>query len=249
MNTFSSPLHPIESHSTCTHDVRGHVHGFVLSSWSHVGRLTVVFCLNLFYGGVEWWGAKTTHSWALMSDAAHMASDASGLLLALLAAVLSVYVQKSHHFQQAWWVERLASTVNAIGLWGMSAVLWQGGLWRLSRPVAILAEPFLWIAVGGLLINFVAMLFLHQAQSDNLNLRGAYLHLFSDLLGSVAAIVSALCILFFQWAWMDAVMSLLVAGLMTIAAFQFSKNVLKQWKHPASEHDFQHPLCVPHEPH
>jgi cobalt-zinc-cadmium efflux system protein len=131
----------------------------------------------------------------------------------------------------------------------MSAVLWQGGLWRLSRPVAILAEPFLWIAVGGLLINFVAMLFLHQAQSDNLNLRGAYLHLFSDLLGSVAAIVSALCILFFQWAWMDAVMSLLVAGLMTIAAFQFSKNVLKQWKHAASEQDFQHPLCDHHEPH
>jgi len=222
------------------------VHGLVLSSWSQVWRLGFVFCLNIGYGIIEFFGAHHTQSWALMSDAAHMAADASSVLLALLAAVISISVQKSKAYKRAWWIERIAASLNALGLTAMSIFLWKEGLSRLQNPPDVLGEQMLWIAIGGLLVNGLAVVLFHQpstkGQAKNLNLRGAYLHVLSDLFGSVAAILSALFIISFGWSWMDPIMSLLVATLVSIAAFQFIRTLWTSWSDPATPDSFNHPL-------
>ena len=172
------------THQACSHHhdhgTRGQVHGFVLSSWSQIRLLGIVFLLNIGYGWVEAWGANKTHSWALMSDAVHMGADASGLLLAFLGAMLSLYVQKNHQYKKAWWIERLAAGCNALALTGMSLFLWVEGVQRLSHPPHIMGESLLWIATGGLVVNLVSIYLLHQDRHHHLNIQGAYVHVISD---------------------------------------------------------------------
>ena len=246
MHVHDASLIHDDSHQACSHhhDVceRGQVHGFVLSSWSQIRILGIVFVLNIAYAWVEAWGSDQTHSWALMSDAVHMAADASGLLLAFLGAMLSLYVQKNHDYQKAWWIERLAAGCNALALSGMSVFLWVEGVQRLSNPPHIAGESLLWIAIGGLLVNLLSVYLLHQDSHHHLNIRGAYLHVISDALGSVAAIVSAVGVLVFHLVWMDAVMSLVVAGLVTWVAIGFVKSLCLSFQEAPSEDAFEHPL-------
>ncbi len=230
---------------------RGQVHGFVLSSWSQIRILGIVFVLNLGYAGVEFFGSQQTHSWALMSDAVHMLADASGLLLAFLAAMLSLYVQKNHDYRKAWWIERLAAGCNALVLAGMSIFLWQEGVHRLQHPPVIIGDFLLWIALGGFVVNALSVYLLHQDSHHHVNIRGAYVHVISDTMGSIAAIISALCVLFFHWLWMDALMSLLVAGLVTWVSIGFVKSLWQSLQEAPSEKAFEHPLLhaeeQPHE--
>jgi cobalt-zinc-cadmium efflux system protein len=247
-----TPLHvhdasrPHGEPHTCSHHhapcERGQVHGFVLSSWSQIRILGIVFALNVAYAWVEACGSQNTHSWALMSDAVHMAADASGLLLAFLGAMLSLYVQKNHDYLKAWWIERLAAGCNALALSGMSVFLWVEGGQRLSNPPQIVGESLLWIAIGGLLVNLLSVYLLHQDSHHHLNIRGAYLHVISDALGSVAAIISAVGVLVFHIVWMDAVMSLLVAGLVTWVAIGFVQSLWRSFQEAPSEDAFEHPL-------
>jgi cobalt-zinc-cadmium efflux system protein len=236
-----SPSHASTSCCASTPQ-RGVVHGMRLSSKAHAWRLTAVFALNLGYGFVEVWGSISSNSWALMSDAFHMFADASGLLLALLGAVLSLMVQKNKDYLLAFRMENVSSTLNALGLWMMSFYLWTGGVNRLFHPVSVQVETLFWVAFGGLLINGASMWLFHRDQKANLNMRGAYLHMLSDALGSVAAILSAGCLYYFEWQWIDPSMSLLVALLVTVTAFHFSKGLWRQWQTTPNAEAFDHPI-------
>lgn len=231
------------SQSCCSRpSQRGMIHGMLLSSKAQAWRLSLVFVLNLGYGLVEVWGSILSQSWALMSDAFHMFADASGLLLALLGVLLSLMVQKNQNYVLAFRMENSTSVMNAIGLWLMSYYLWAGGIVRLFHPVAVQAETLFWVAFGGLLVNGASMWLFHKDQKANLNMRGAYLHMLSDALGSVAAILSAGCLYYFKWQWIDASMSLLVALLVTLTAFQFSQGLWRAWKTPPTVEAFDHPI-------
>jgi cation diffusion facilitator family transporter len=223
---------------------RGQVHGLVLSSWNQVLRLLGVLILNVGYGTVEYLGSHHTHSWALMSDAGHMLADASSVLLALLAALLSLWVQRVKAYQTAWWIERLVATLNACGLTLVAITLGITAIQRVMMPPEVQGDLLLWIAAGGLLVNGLAVWLFHGDHQHNLNIRGAYLHMLSDLMGSVAALLSAVFILVLHWHWMDAVMALAVSGLVCIAALQFWKSVRAQWTHPPTLEQFEHPLLA-----
>jgi cobalt-zinc-cadmium efflux system protein len=223
---------------------RGHVHGMVLSSWKQVQRLGIVLALNLGYGWVEFVGSHRSHSWALMSDAAHMMADASGILLALLAALLSLWVQKSKAFHQAWWIERLAAAVNAVALSGMALMLFYEGGLRLQNPPDIQGSLLLYVAVGGLIVNAFSVWLFHRDMKHSLNLRAAYLHMVGDMLGSIAAILSAIAILTLGWNWMDVVASLVVAVLVSLVAVEFWRSLLREWNSPARPEDYKHPILA-----
>lgn len=195
-------------------------------SKGHLWQLFGVLVLTLGYASVEWWGSGKTHSVALLADAGHMVVDASGLLLALAGGVISLVAQSLQANEKALKVEKIAALLNGLGLVGLSAYLWWSGFEQLASPKVIEALPLLQIASGGFVVNLIAVFILHGGQQDNINVKGAYLHVLFDLLGSVTAIASAVAVMVWHVYWLDPILSLGVAGLVTYSTWQFLKLVL-----------------------
>jgi cobalt-zinc-cadmium efflux system protein len=117
------------------------------------------------------------------------------------------------------WVEVLAALVNGVGL--VAIALWIGweAVERLqSPPVEILSLPMLATASVGLGVNSVNIFLLHKDSHDDLNLKGAFLHILADAASSVGVIVAAIAVWALNWMWADGVISLLVSGLIIISA-------------------------------
>ncbi|MCS6267463.1 MAG: cation transporter [Vampirovibrio sp.] len=192
----------------------------------HLWQLFGVLVLTLGYASVEWWGSGKTHSVALLADAGHMVVDASGLLLTLAGGVISLVAQSLQANEKALKVEKIAALLNGLGLVGLSLYLWWTGFEQLASPKMIDAMPLLQIASGGFVVNLIAVFILHGGQKDNINVKGAYLHVLFDLLGSVTAIVSAVAVMVWHVYWLDPILSLGVAGLVSYSTWQFLKLVL-----------------------
>jgi cobalt-zinc-cadmium efflux system protein len=204
------------------------LHPVQLVSRAHLWQLFGVLVLTLGYAGVEWWGSGKTHSVALLADAGHMVVDASGLLLALAGGVISLWAQTLQANEKAMNIERIAAILNGLGLIGLSIYLWWSGLEQVALPKVIEAMPLLQIATGGFVVNLIAVMILHGGQQDNINVKGAYLHVLFDLLGSVTAIASAVAVMVWHVYWLDPILSLGVAGLVTYSTWQFLKVVFSQ---------------------
>lgn len=176
-------------------------------------RLAAVLALVLGYLVVEVVAGILTNSLALLADAGHMLSDATGIGLALLAirfAQRPATPQKSFGYYR---VETFAAIANAIILFGVAAFIVYEAVQRLSAPPEVVGLPMLAVAVVGLVVNLASLRLLHVAAQTSLNLRGAYLEVLGDLLGSVAVIVAALVISLTGWTPIDPIASVLVAGL------------------------------------
>jgi cobalt-zinc-cadmium efflux system protein len=223
---------------TVTEQHHHHTDGFALEaelphpaqlvSQAHLWQLFGVLVLTLGYASVEWWGSGKTHSVALLADAGHMVVDASGLLLALAGGLISLWIQTLQANQQAMKIEKIVAILNGLGLVGLSAYLWWTGFEQLASPKMIVALPLLQIATGGFVVNLIAVMILHGGQQNNINVKGAYLHVLFDLLGSVTAIASAVAVMVWHVYWLDPILSLGVAGLVTYSTWQFLKLVLSQ---------------------
>ena len=158
-------------------------------------------------------------SLALIADAGHMLADAASLGLAWLAVGLSRRpadqrrTYGSHRFQV------LAAYSNGLTMFFIAvAVTWEA-VHRLREPMQVLGGPMLVVAILGLAVNVAAFLVLHGAERENLNVRGAILHVLGDLLGSAAAIVAALVILWTGWTPIDPLLSVLVACIILRSAW------------------------------
>ena len=158
-------------------------------------------------------------SLALIADAGHMLADAASLGLAWLAVGLSRRpadqrrTYGSHRFQV------LAAYSNGLTMFFIAvAVTWEA-VHRLREPMQVLGGPMLVVAILGLAVNVAAFLVLHGAERDNLNVRGAILHVLGDLLGSAAAIVAALVILWTGWTPIDPLLSVVVACIILRSAW------------------------------
>jgi cobalt-zinc-cadmium efflux system protein len=201
-------------------------------SKGHLWQLLGVLGLTLGYAIVEWWGSGKTHSVALLADAGHMVVDASGLLLALAGGVISLVAQSLQATEKALKVEKIAALLNGLGLVGLSAYLWWSGFEQLASPKMIEALPLLQIASGGFVVNLIAVFILHGGQQENVNVKGAYLHVLFDLLGSITAIASAVAVMVWHVYWLDPILSLGVAGLVTYSTWQFLQLVLSPQAKP-----------------
>ncbi len=158
-------------------------------------------------------------SLALIADAGHMLADSASLALAWLAIWMSRKppdqrrTYGSHRFQV------LAAYSNGLTLFFIAAAITWEAVHRLREPTEVLGGPMLVVAILGLLVNIVAFFVLHGAESKDLNVRGAILHVVGDMLGSVAAMVAAIVILWTGWTPIDPLLSVLVACIILRSAW------------------------------
>jgi cobalt-zinc-cadmium efflux system protein len=190
--------------------------------------LLISFIIITFYMIVEVFGGFITNSLALLSDAGHMLSDSIALAIALLAFKFgerAVNKRKTFGYRR---FEILAAMLNGITLIVISLYIFYESIDRFLNPPEVATVGMLVISSIGLLINIlVAWIMMRGSDTEhNLNMRGAYLHVLSDMLGSVGAIVAALLMMFFGWGWADPLASVIVAGLVLRSGYFVSKSSL-----------------------
>ncbi|MEL5990429.1 cation diffusion facilitator family transporter [Microbacterium phosphatis] len=158
-------------------------------------------------------GAILTGSLALLADAAHMLTDAAALVIALVASAVAARPaddRRTYGYQRA---EVLGALVNAVVLIALSVGIVVEAVSRLlaPEPAPVAGGWMLAVAVVGLLANMLAAWLLRHAQKHSMNVRGAYLEVIGDMIGSAAVIVAAIVILLTGWTRVDAIASLLIA--------------------------------------
>ena len=177
---------------------------------------------------VEAVGGWLTNSLALLSDAGHMFSDAFSLGVALWAFKLGekqTTLQKTFGYKR---FEILTAMFNGLSLVLIAAMIFYEAVKRLFYPPEILTGGMLVVSIIGLLVNIgVAVYMLKNGDTEeNVNMRGAYLHVISDLFGSIGAIVAAVLIMAYGWQWADTVASVLVAALVGRSGWTLFKQTL-----------------------
>jgi cobalt-zinc-cadmium efflux system protein len=183
---------------------------------------TRVFWAMVLTGGfmvVEVVGGIFTGSLALLADAGHMLTDTAALALAWMAFRIgrrSPDPRRSYGYHR---FQVLAAFVNGVTLIAIVGWILIEAVRRLVAPTEILGGMMLAVATAGLVVNIVAFVILHGGNRENLNIHGAALHVLGDLLGSVAAIVAAVIILWSGWTPIDPLLSLLVAALIARSAW------------------------------
>ncbi len=183
----------------------GHSHGEVRAG--HEKKLLIALTLTGGFMIAEVIGAWITGSLALLSDAAHMFTDTAALAISLMAFQIAKRpADRSRTFGYARF-EILASTFNAILLFLVAMYILYEAYQRLLSPAPIESTGMLVIATMGLVVNIISMRLLGAASGESLNVKGAYLEVWSDMLGSIGVIVAAVVIRFTGWAWVDSVVA------------------------------------------
>lgn len=155
-------------------------------------------------------GAFLTNSLALLSDAAHMGTDTVALMIALTAVRLSRKPPDAKRSFGYVRLEAIGAMANGLMLFAVAAyILWEA-FGRFSKPAEIATSGMLVIAALGLVVNLIAMRLLQAGSGESLNMKGAYLEVWSDMLGSVAVIAGAVVIRITGWAWIDPVLAVLI---------------------------------------
>jgi cobalt-zinc-cadmium efflux system protein len=193
---------------------------------AHRKRLIVVLAITVSVLIAEVIGGLVAGSLALLADAGHMLTDATGLIMALIAASLATRaatVKRTFGLQRA---EVLAALANALLLVGVAVWVLIMAVDRLRNPVEIQSGLMLIVAVVGALANLAGLLVLHPAQSKSLNMRGAYLEVFGDLIGSLAVIIAAVLIMITGWTPFDAIASLAIVVLIIPRAWSLLREVV-----------------------
>lgn len=166
--------------------------------------LTSTFLVAEVIGGI------VTGSLALISDAAHMFTDAAALAIALAAIRVGRRPADAKRTFGYHRFEILAAAFNALLLFGVAIYILFEAYQRIKSPPAIESTGMLVIATLGLVINLVSMKLLAAGKDESLNVKGAYLEVWSDMLGSVGVIVGAIVIRFTGWAWVDPAIAVLI---------------------------------------
>jgi cation diffusion facilitator family transporter len=205
---------------------RGHSHVPVTAAAGQRRRLAVVLGLTLAVLVAEVVGSVVSGSLALLADAGHMATDAAGIALALAAVTLA---QRPAHGRRTFgWqrVEILAAVANGLLLVGVAAFVVFHAVRRIGHPPEVDSGLMLVVAGVGLVVNVVALSVLHRGRAESLNVRGAYLEVLADALGSVAVIAAGLVIAATGWTPADTVASLVIGCLVLPRAWHLLKEAL-----------------------
>ena len=204
----------------------GHAHVPATASAGQRRRLAVVLGLTLAVLVAEAVGAALTGSLALLADAGHMATDAAGIALALGAVTLAQRPpggRRTFGWQR---LEILAAVANGLVLIAVAGFVLVQAVRRIGNPPEVDSAPMLVIAGIGLLVNLAALAVLHRGRTASLNVRGAYLEVLADALGSVAVVAAALVIATTGWTPADTVASLLIGGLVLPRAWHLLREAL-----------------------
>lgn len=204
-----------------------HHHGAANLSDRHRRPLAIAFALTAGYMVAEVVGGLVTGSLALLSDAAHMGTDVVGLGMALAAVVAASRNRSSHRTYGAYRLEVLAALANGMLLFGVAGwVLWEA-IERFRDPQEVGGWQLALIATGGLIVNLISFRMLRGPSTDSINVRGAYLEVLGDLLGSVAVIIGALIIVLSGWNWVDPVLGAAIGLFILPRTFLLSRQALR----------------------
>lgn len=187
-------------------------------------RLGITLVLTLVYMLAEVIGGYLADSLALMADAGHMLSDAAALALSLFAIWIAQRPATPRHSYGFYRAEILAALANGVTLVVISLVIFKEAYERLDEPHKVEGPLMMGIAVGGLVVNVIGMALLYSGRSESLNIRGAWLHLLTDALGSVAALGAGALVWLFGWEWADPVASILIAILVIYSSWDLLKE-------------------------
>ena len=187
------------------------------SSHEHIPQdkkiLVLSFAIITGFMVVEFVGGYWFNSLALMADAGHMANDSLSLFLALLALFLSAQKQ------------RYIALLNSGSLIVVALMILVEAIQRWQNPIEMMALPMLGVASLGLLVNLLVAKMMLNSDHDNLNIKAAYLHVLTDLFGSIIAILSGLSAYFLGWLWVDPLASMILSMLVLksgIGAFRLA---------------------------
>ena len=209
----------------------GHGHGHGISpsaSGRHVGRLAAAFAVTAVFMVVEIATGLATRSLALLSDGAHMVTDVLGVGLALgaILAARRARRQPGRTFG-LYRAEVLAALANAVLLFGVAGYVLYEAITRFAAPPDVPGLPVVVVSLLGLGANVVAFLLLRRGQSESLNLRGAYLEVVADMIGSVGVLVSGLVTLLFGWRYADPVIGVAIGVFVLPRTWTLAKRSLR----------------------
>jgi cobalt-zinc-cadmium efflux system protein len=188
---------------------RGHEHHG--SSVQHERPLWWAFGLTTAFLGAEVVGGLLTNSLALLSDAAHVATDVFALAVCLVAVRLARRPPDARRTYGYARTEAIGALINGVLLFVVAGyILWEA-VKRFVTPAGVAPTGMLVIASSGLVVNLTAVWLLHAGSGESLNVKGAYLEVWSDMLGAVGVIVGAIIIMLTGWVVADAVIAVLIS--------------------------------------
>lgn len=190
-----------------------HGHGYVTVTGGHRRALTTVLAISTSIAVAEVIGTIITGSLVLLADAAHMAADAAGVGLSLLAiwfASRPATARRTFGYARA---EILAAMANALLLLGMTALIFTEAVSRLASPPGVSSGLLIGFGVGALIANACSLLVLRGGRSESLNVRGAFLEVAADTLGAAAVIVTGIIISVTGFTLADPIASIVVGVL------------------------------------
>lgn len=191
---------------------------------SNMRRVIIALVLTGSFMLVEVVGGILSGSLALLADAGHMLTDTMALALAAVAFHVSKRPadgKLTYGYQR---FQILAAFVNGLSLLAIVGWILYEAVSRFITPRDVLGETMLVVAAAGFVVNIISFIVLHGGDQENLNIRGAALHVAGDLLGSVAAIVAAIVIIYTGWMLIDPLLSLAVAALILRSAWTLVKR-------------------------
>jgi cobalt-zinc-cadmium efflux system protein len=182
--------------------------------------LLIVLALTFVYMLAEAIGGYLANSLALLSDAGHMLTDVAALTLSLFAVRFASRPATPRRTYGFYRLEILAALANGVTLIVLSLLICLEAYHRLRRPEAVQGWTLIWISAGGLAVNLTSAWMLSHSHDENLNVRGALLHVLGDLLGSVAAIAAGVMIIWRGWIWADPVFSVAISLLIIYSSWR-----------------------------
>lgn len=207
----------------------GHDHNHapgITATGKHRRRLITVLAITVAVVLIQVAGAALSGSLALLADAGHMLSDAAGVFIALLAAWIASRPAsdlRTYGYQRA---EVLAALANALILVAIAVVIFTEAIRRIGAAPEVQTDIMLYAAILGAAANLISLLILQGAQQESLNVRGAYLEVLGDLLGSMAVIAAAVVIMLTGFLAADTIASVLIAIMILPRAWHLLRDVV-----------------------
>jgi len=183
--------------------------------------------LNIGITLAELIGGIISGSMALISDATHNFSDVISLVVSYIANKLTkrkATDNQTYGFKRS---EIIAAFINSATLMVLAFFILYEGIQRLFHPITVAADWVIWLAIASIAVNGLSVLFIRNDTHDNMNMKSAYLHLFSDMLTSIAVLVGGLAMKYLQWYWVDAVFSIAIAIYLLYTSWGIFKAALR----------------------
>jgi cobalt-zinc-cadmium efflux system protein len=175
---------------------------------------------------IEVFGSIFTDSLALASDAGHMFTHLFALIISLTAIIISAKKPCHHRTYGYFRAEILAALFNSLFLFGVTAYILYQGIERLLNPQPVLGFEMFLVALAGLAANGISILLLHNSVKNDLNVKGAFVHMFADTVSSVAIIIGAVIVSFTGWYIIDPLLGIGISALIFVWAFGLMRDAV-----------------------